>query len=95
MRQSCTRFESGQLSSSEAALGEYVKALVAVDRLDTSSLIRTLQARLHALAGRCTSLFNATACAQVSATDRGGGLQQLSLPACQPATSLKPEKLHF
>ncbi|KAK9846627.1 hypothetical protein WJX81_007919 [Elliptochloris bilobata] len=36
-------FESGQLASSEAALGEYVKALVAVDRLDTSSLIRTLQ----------------------------------------------------
>jgi len=48
-------FESGQLSSSEAALGEYVKALVAVDRLDTSSLIRTLQARRRAMArlGRC------------------------------------------
>lgn len=38
-------FESGQLASSEASLGEYVKALVAVDRLDTSSLIRTLQVR--------------------------------------------------
>ena len=36
-------FESGQLASSEAMLSEYVKALVAVDRLDTSSLIRTLQ----------------------------------------------------
>ena len=38
-------FESGQLAGSEAMLGEYVKALVAVDRLDTSSLIRTLQVR--------------------------------------------------
>lgn len=38
-------FESGQLASSEAMLSEYVKALVAVDRLDTSSLIRTLQVR--------------------------------------------------
>ncbi|EIE25196.1 ATP-dependent metallopeptidase Hfl [Coccomyxa subellipsoidea C-169] len=36
-------FESGQAASNEATLGEYVKALVAVDRLDTSSLIRTLQ----------------------------------------------------
>ena len=36
-------FEGGQVASSEATLGEYVKALVAVDRLDTSSLIRTLQ----------------------------------------------------
>ncbi|KAK9909143.1 hypothetical protein WJX75_007825 [Coccomyxa subellipsoidea] len=36
-------FESGQAVSNEATLGEYVKALVAVDRLDTSSLIRTLQ----------------------------------------------------
>ena len=36
-------FESGQLASSEAMLSEYVKALVAVDRLDTSSLIHTLQ----------------------------------------------------
>lgn len=36
-------FESGQAISNEATLGEYVKALVAADRLDTSSLIRTLQ----------------------------------------------------
>ncbi len=36
-------FEGGQVASSEATLGEYVKALVAVDRLDTPSLIRTLQ----------------------------------------------------
>ncbi len=36
-------FESGQAVSNEATLGEYVKALVAADRLDTSSLIRTLQ----------------------------------------------------
>jgi hypothetical protein len=36
-------FEGGQAASSEGALGEYVKALVAVDRLDTSSLIHTLR----------------------------------------------------
>ena len=36
-------FESGQAGSSEASLGEYVKALVAVDRLNTSSLVQTLQ----------------------------------------------------
>lgn len=36
-------FEGGQAGSSEASLGEYVKALVAVDRLNTSSLVQTLQ----------------------------------------------------
>ena len=36
-------FESGQAGSGEASLGEYVKALVAVDRLSTSSLVQTLQ----------------------------------------------------
>ena len=36
-------YESGRLASSEAATGEYVKALVRVDRLDSSALLRTLQ----------------------------------------------------
>ena len=36
-------FESGQAGSGEASLGEYVKALVAVDRLRTSPLVQTLQ----------------------------------------------------
>ncbi|CAL5222682.1 g5082 [Coccomyxa viridis] len=36
-------FEGGQAGSTEASLGEYVKALVAVDRLNTSSLVQTLQ----------------------------------------------------
>lgn len=36
-------FESGAAVSSEETLGEYVKALVKVDRLDSSSLLQTLQ----------------------------------------------------
>jgi hypothetical protein len=36
-------FEGGAAVSSEETLGEYVKALVAVDRLDSSSLLQTLQ----------------------------------------------------
>ena len=55
-------FESGQLASSEAMLSEYVKALVAVDRLDTSSLIRTLQVRAQGrccCTGGCRSKFRA------------------------------------
>ena len=36
-------YESGQIATTEAATGEYVKALVRVDRLDSSSLLRTLQ----------------------------------------------------
>lgn len=38
-------FESGAALSSEETLGEYVKALVKVDRLDSSSLLQTLQVR--------------------------------------------------
>lgn len=36
-------FESGQVATTEASTGEYVKALVKVDRLDSSALLRTLQ----------------------------------------------------
>ncbi|KAK9820213.1 hypothetical protein WJX72_007544 [[Myrmecia] bisecta] len=36
-------YEAGQVASTEATLGEYVKALVKLDRLDSSSLVRTLQ----------------------------------------------------
>lgn len=36
-------FESGQLAVTDATLSEYVKALVKVDRLDGSQLLRTLQ----------------------------------------------------
>ena len=43
-------FEGGQAGSTEASLGEYVKALVAVDRLNTSSLVQTLQVSLPTLA---------------------------------------------
>ena len=35
-------FESGRLVSNEATLGEYVKALVKMDRLDGSLLMNTL-----------------------------------------------------
>ncbi len=37
-------YESGSVASSEAALGEYVKALVRVDRLDSGALMHTMQA---------------------------------------------------
>lgn len=36
-------FENGYVASTEAVLGEYVKALAIVDRLDSSALLRTLQ----------------------------------------------------
>lgn len=36
-------FEGGGVASSEATLGEYVKALAKADKLDNSSLLRTLQ----------------------------------------------------
>jgi ATP-dependent metalloprotease len=36
-------FERGGVVSSEATLGEYVKALAKADKLDNSSLLRTLQ----------------------------------------------------
>ena len=36
-------FESGRVQSTEATLGEYVKALVKADRLDNTMLARTLQ----------------------------------------------------
>jgi len=41
-------FESGRYGFTEEAVKEYVKALVAVDRLDRSSLMRTLQLGLSA-----------------------------------------------
>jgi hypothetical protein len=44
-------FEGGAAVSSEETLGEYVKALVKVDRLDSSSLLQTLQVT-HASCGR-------------------------------------------
>ena len=37
------QFEGGRVTSNEATLGEYVKALVKVDRLDSSALVSTLQ----------------------------------------------------
>ena len=37
------QFEGGRVTSTEATLGEYVKALVKVDRLDSSALVHTLQ----------------------------------------------------
>lgn len=37
------QYEGGRVISSEATLGEYVKALVKVDRLDSSALVQTLQ----------------------------------------------------
>ena len=36
-------YESGALQSTEAATGEYIKALVNVERLDTSRLMGTIQ----------------------------------------------------
>lgn len=41
-------FEGGRIISSEATLGEYVKALARADKLDNTSLLRTLQVELTA-----------------------------------------------
>ena len=49
-------FEGGAAVSSEETLGEYVKALVAVDRLDSSSLLQTLQVLLRSEV-TCNGLF--------------------------------------
>ncbi len=38
-------FESGRVASNEETLGEYIKALAKLDRLDNSRLLSTLQAR--------------------------------------------------
>ena len=37
------QFEGGRIVSTEATLGEYVRALASVDKLNGSSLLRTLQ----------------------------------------------------
>lgn len=41
------QFEGGRINSTEATLGEYVKALVKVDRLDSTALAQTLQVPLR------------------------------------------------
>ena len=38
-------FEGGHVATTEAALGEYVKALALVDRLDNTALLQTLSVR--------------------------------------------------
>ena len=43
------QYEGGRISSTEATLGEYVKALVKVDRLDSTALAHTLQVSLRLL----------------------------------------------
>ena len=51
------QYEGGRINSTEATLGEYVKALVKVDRLDSTALAHTLQVFL---------LTNLIACKLVS-----------------------------
>lgn len=43
------QYEGGRINSTEATLGEYVKALVKVDRLDSTALAHTLQVSLQLL----------------------------------------------
>jgi len=42
-REVVQRFEAGAVGASEGAVGEYVKALVRLDRLDSNALLRTIQ----------------------------------------------------
>ena len=42
-REVVQKFEAGAAGASEGAVGEYVKALVRLDRLDSSALLRTIQ----------------------------------------------------
>ena len=49
-------FESGRISSSEASLGEYIKALAKVDKLDNTALLRTLQVRCRAELSSASSI---------------------------------------
>ncbi len=46
-------FEGGHVATTEAALGEYVKALALVDRLDNTALLQTLSVRLWPCVGHC------------------------------------------
>ena len=50
------QFESGSVASSEASLGEYIKALARADRLDNSALLRLLQVRLQRFGGQHCSI---------------------------------------
>ena len=47
-------FEGGHVATTEAALGEYVKALALVDRLDNTALLQTLSVRLWTFLSHCT-----------------------------------------
>ena len=49
------QYEGGRVNSTEATLGEYVKALVKVDRLDSTALAHTLQVGLQQASGVCCS----------------------------------------
>lgn len=63
-------FESGQLAASEAAVGEYVKALVRLDKLDNTRLLSTLQrGAVDAIGGGARGLGGLAAAARAAAAD--------------------------
>lgn len=88
-------FESGAAVSSEETLGEYVKALVQVDRLDSSSLLKTLQVRAWNLRCSCggRELLAAQdaagvprlycSCMHLLPEDAAGALHCLPCPMCR------------
>ncbi len=49
-------FEGGHVATTEAVLGEYVKALALVDRLDNTALLQTLSVRLRPRPALSTSI---------------------------------------
>ena len=74
-------FESGSLGFTEEATKEYVKALVAVDRLDKSSLFRTLQMGLTAQSAGGGSQGSAAAAESTGGLLSGKGPGSLGTPS--------------
>ncbi|KAL3156667.1 ATP-dependent zinc metalloprotease FTSH 4, mitochondrial [Trebouxia sp. C0009 RCD-2024] len=79
------QFEAGRINSTEATLGEYVKALVKVDRLDSTALAQTLQRGARAQqAGASTSYASpnafgsfASQAGQDASASQGSGLYRM------------------
>lgn len=62
-------FESGQLANTEEAMGEYLKALVRMDKLNNTALLSTIQASHTALfLQRSTGLHRKEGCANLYTT---------------------------
>ncbi|KAK9842670.1 hypothetical protein WJX74_000435 [Apatococcus lobatus] len=65
-------YESGQVASNSGSLGEYVKALVKVDRLDHTALSSTLQRGADSMSHGAGGVANSAAAAEYAPFSRAG-----------------------